>query len=99
MAGYMRGDSVEERRFKGPIRGQLIFALLFFGFINLAYFPIGRSNKMGQENQICRPTPTLADDCRDGHGIFHWFTFYGDCRDRRILHVDLQEAKLWLQVN
>jgi hypothetical protein len=26
----MRGDSVEERRFKGPIRGQVIFALLFW---------------------------------------------------------------------
>jgi len=41
----MRGDSVEERRFKGPIRGQLIFALLFLSLSILLLSQLGDQTK------------------------------------------------------
>jgi hypothetical protein len=41
----MRGDSVEERRFKGPIRGQLIFALLFLALSILLISQLGDQTK------------------------------------------------------
>mgnify|MGYP000223235911 CR=1 FL=1 len=93
----MRGDSVEERRFKGPIRGQLIFALLFLALSILLISQLGDQTKWIKKTKFAAQ-PRLWPMIALAGMVFFTGLHLWRLPRRRILHVDLQEAKRWLQV-
>jgi hypothetical protein len=93
----MRGDSVEERRFKGPIRGQLIFVLLFLALSILLISQLGDQTKWIKKTKFAAQ-PRLWPMIALAGMVFFTGLHLWRLPRRRILHVDLQEAKRWLQV-
>ena len=93
----MRGDSVEERRFIGPIRGQLIFALLFLALSILLISQLGDQTKWIKKTKFAAQPRLWPMIALTGMVFFTGLHLWRLPR-RRILHVDLQEAKRWLQV-
>ena len=94
----MRGDSVEERRFIGPIRGQLIFALLFLALSILLISQLGDQTKWIKKTKFAAQPRLWPMIALTGMVFFTGLHLWRLPR-RRILQVDLQEAKRWLQVN
>ena len=94
----MRGVSVEERRFKGPIRGQLIFALLFLTLSILLISQLGDQTKWIKKTKFAAQPRLWPMIALTGMVFFTGLHLWRLPR-RRILNVDLQEAKRWLQVN
>ena len=93
----MRGDSVEERRFKGPIRGQSIFALLFLALSILLISQLGDQTKWIKKTKFAAQPRIWPMIALTGMVFFTGLHLWRLPR-RRILQVDLQEAKRWLQV-
>ena len=93
----MRGDSVEERRFKGPIRGQLIFVLLFLALSILLISQLGDQTKWIKKTKFAAQPRLWPMIALTGMVFFTGLHLWRLPR-RRILQVDLQEAKRWLQV-
>jgi len=93
----MRGDSVEERRFKGPIRGQLIFALLLLALSILLISQLGDQTKWIKKTKFAAQPRLWPMIALTGMVVFTGIHLWRLPR-RRILHVELQEAKRWLQV-
>ena len=93
----MRGDSVEERRFIGPIRGQLIFALLFLALSILLISQLGDQTKWIKKTKFAAQPRLWPMIALTGMVFFTGLHLWRLPR-RRILQVDLQEAKRWLQV-
>ena len=93
----MRGDSVEERRFIGPISGQLIFALLFLALSILLISQLGDHTKWIKKTKLAAQPRLWPMFALTGMVFFTGLHLWRLPR-RKILHVDLQEAKRWLQV-
>ena len=93
----MRGDSVEERRCQGPIRGQLIFALLFLALSILLISQLGDQTKWIKKTKFAAQPRLWPMIALTGMVFFTGLHLWRLPR-RRILQVDLQEAKRWLQV-
>ena len=93
----MRGDSVEERRFIGPIRGQLIFALLFLALSILLISQLGDQTKWIKKTKFAAQPRLWPMIALTGMVFFTGLHLWRLPRCR-ILQVDLQEAKRWLQV-
>ena len=93
----MRGDSVEERRFKGPIRGQLIFALLFLSLSILLLSQLGDQTKWIKKAKFAAQPRLWPMIALTGMVFFTGLHLWRLPR-REVLQVDLQEAKRWLHV-
>ena len=93
----MRGDTVEERRFKGPIRGQLIFALLFLGLSILLLSQLGDQTKWIKKTKFAAQPRLWPMIALGGMVLFTGMHLWRLPR-HRLSRVDWIEAKRWLEV-
>lgn len=89
--------SERERRFPGPRRGQLLFALFFVAGSALLLALIGQQTRWVAKAQLFaqpRFWPAVGLTCMVGLGGLHLYLLPW----RRIDRADLQEARKWLGV-